>query len=267
MTETDKATGKDAKPVPQGLSGGLCAVADQIDELGSEVMASFAKVEAGDRAEQLARVTQGIMCDLVPFLDWLERHRPPETADRIRSRLFHVVEEAVACAKETIPEYAGGTMQVISIPYSAGLQRTYSMALAAYVLARQLRGWANDIAAEKSLSGATSREEPGQQGGSIKRPPEKAMMAWRLRDLQGINNQTELAKKLTEMGYPATQGQVSRWLEEVKRYLAEGGVLPRIEPLKSKPSSMDPALLNLGSRRDGRTQRQRSRRADDSRDE
>ena len=65
----------------------------------------------------------------------------------------------------------------------------------------------------------------------IKRPPENAFKAWRLRDLLGITNQTKLAEKMTDMGVPTTQGQVSKWLKQVEVYMAAGGSLPNMTAL------------------------------------
>lgn len=101
----------------------------------------------------------------------------------------------------------------------------------------------------------------------IKRPPERAFQAWRLRDLQGINSQTEIANKMTEMGVKASQGQVSRWLDQVEEYLKAGGIFPTLDPLTHKPDSVDPSVIEMGQRQDGRTPRQRNRRSDDSDDD
>ena len=98
---------------------------------------------------------------------------------------------------------------------------------------------------------------------SVERPPENAFMVWRLRDLCGITNQTELAKKLREQGVSATQGTVSRWLKHVDRYLVAGNVLPQIDGLSSQPQSVDPNIIDMGQRQDRRAHRQRARRDSD----
>ena len=95
----------------------------------------------------------------------------------------------------------------------------------------------------------------------IKRPSERAFKAWRLRDLTGINNQVEIACKLIEQGTPASQGQVSRWLKEVEGYLKVGNILPGLPAtLTEEPPSIDPKIIDMGKRLDGRTPRQRRRR-------
>ncbi len=92
----------------------------------------------------------------------------------------------------------------------------------------------------------------------IKLPSENAMKAWRLHDLLGISNQTELAKKMTQNGVPTNQGQVSKWLKQVKDYMEAGGVLPEL-PMMDKPTAIDPSKIDMGKRQDGRTPHQRER--------
>ncbi len=104
----------------------------------------------------------------------------------------------------------------------------------------------------------TSKNEP------IKRPSDRALQAWRLRDLKRIKTQQGLADKMTEFGVLATQGEVSRWLAEVEKYREAGNSPPSIKPLSAEPSSMDPKKIDLGRRQDGRTPRQRERRDADS---
>ncbi len=101
----------------------------------------------------------------------------------------------------------------------------------------------------------------------IKRPPEAAFMAWRLRDFSGINKQGEIATKMIELGTLATQGQVSRWLNEVELYLDAGNILPDLPtPLTDRPQSIDPTVIDMGKRADGHTPRQRLRRDPNSHD-
>lgn len=94
---------------------------------------------------------------------------------------------------------------------------------------------------------------------SARRPPEIALIAWRLRDLSGITNQTQIAAKMTKEGISATQGQVSRWLKQVDDYMKAGNVLPTIPPPTFQPQSIDPEIIDMGERQDGRTPRQRDR--------
>lgn len=99
---------------------------------------------------------------------------------------------------------------------------------------------------------------------AIKRPAEKAFQAWRLRDLLGISDQTELAKRMIENGVPATQRQVSKWLSQVEQYLAAGNVLPPLPTPDKAPQSIDPDVIVMGARQDGRTPRQRAKRDPDA---
>jgi hypothetical protein len=113
------------------------------------------------------------------------------------------------------------------------------------------------------MSHATNKEKPKR----IKQPTRKMWLAWRLSVAEGIRPQGEVARKLIEEGFYATQGQVSRWVGKVRDYLAAGDPLPPFHELNGKPMSIDPAKLDMGERQDGRTPRQRPRRDPDSDDE
>ena len=120
-------------------------------------------------------------------------------------------------------------------------------------------------AAPDSPNAEDQEDESGSpKSAKIKLPSEKAMKAWRLRALQGINDQTELAIAMTKEGVPATQGQVSKWLKEAEEYLEAGGVFPKLESLNQKPDTVDPKVIDMGARQDGLTPRQRQRRRPDS---
>jgi len=124
---------------------------------------------------------------------------------------------------------------------------------------------------------STPADHGAQQGHVPPKPPsDKAWQAWRVRTLLGINNQTEIAKMMTQQGSPATQGQVSRWLQEVDDFLRAGGIAPKLDALPAddtadgKPDSFDPAILDMGPRQGGeahRVRQQRLRRDPDSADE
>jgi predicted DNA-binding protein (UPF0251 family) len=94
---------------------------------------------------------------------------------------------------------------------------------------------------------------------AIRRPSEKAMAAWRLRDLQGLKQQ------FIAQSMGTNQGQVSRWMKEVREYLAAGHVLPELPTANRKPKALDPSTLDYVSTR-GRatTPRQRTRRDPDA---
>ena len=95
-----------------------------------------------------------------------------------------------------------------------------------------------------------------------RRPPTIAFKAWRLRELFKITNQEEIARKMTENGVLATQGQVSKWLKAVDAFLEAGGVMPSLKTLDEQPTAMDPRVLDMGARQDGRTPRQRDKMVD-----
>jgi len=70
-----------------------------------------------------------------------------------------------------------------------------------------------------------------------------------------------LAELLTkEWKRTVHQGNVSRWLGQVKHWLEAGNVLPELSaPLDRKPLAMDPERIDLGQRRDRHSARQRDR--------
>lgn len=115
---------------------------------------------------------------------------------------------------------------------------------------------------------ATAADKPVAAGdepssGKARRPPDKAFGAAAIRDLLGESKQTRIAEMMTESGIPATQGQVSKWLKSVDDYRAAGGIMPSVQDL-NKPETMDPAIIDMGPRQDGRTPRQRPRRDSDA---
>lgn len=103
----------------------------------------------------------------------------------------------------------------------------------------------------------------GKSSTPPREPSKKALQAWSVRVLLGITDQTEIAEEMTRRGTVATQGQVSKWLGQVERYLAAGGMLPDYGNGK-KPESIDPAILEIGARQDHLTPRQRQRRDPDA---
>jgi hypothetical protein len=64
-------------------------------------------------------------------------------------------------------------------------------------------------------------------------------------------------------GRKLSQGEISRWLKEVKTFIEAGGVLPGLEQHSMKPTTMDPQRMELGNREVQRTPRQRERRTSD----
>ncbi len=92
---------------------------------------------------------------------------------------------------------------------------------------------------------------------ALKEPSQDAFAAYRAQRVTG-KPQTEIAEILTaELKRPISQGQVSRWINEVVPWMEAGNVLPDLPGLKSKPTPMAPDKIDLGGRQDGRTKRQR----------
>jgi hypothetical protein len=122
----------------------------------------------------------------------------------------------------------------------------------------------DDSADRKLLTSADSGTAASQAAPVSKRPPEKAFQAWQIRELVGISKQGDIAEMMTTRGVSATQGQVSKWLAAVEEWRRAGGLMPEVGDLDSEPQSVDPDILDMGARRDGRTPRQRDRRDSDA---
>jgi hypothetical protein len=110
-----------------------------------------------------------------------------------------------------------------------------------------------------------AKKEPSEANGGkpdkpLNRPSDKAFQAWQIREFLNISNQEEIATKMTEQGFPATQGQVSKWLAAVEEWRTAGGLMPKVGTLNSEPQPVDPNILDMGARQDGLTPRQRPRR-------
>lgn len=90
----------------------------------------------------------------------------------------------------------------------------------------------------------------------LKQPPEDALACYRSWVATGLR-QLELADVLTnELKRPVSQGQVSRWIRQVRKWLEAGNVLPALNasPI-TKPIAMDPDRIDLGRRIDKRRPR------------
>jgi hypothetical protein len=111
-----------------------------------------------------------------------------------------------------------------------------------------------------SPSASTRRDvDAGRKG-----PPLDAITCYRVWFTTG-KTQKEIAARLSpQLARPVTQGQVSRWLKEVRDWLEAGNVLPDLFTPVSRPHAQDPRVLEMGPRLDRLTSRQRQRRLDDS---
>jgi len=116
-----------------------------------------------------------------------------------------------------------------------------------------------------SPDGGGETQNPVDRTPCPKRPPENAFKAWRLRDLKGPRTQQEIAEKMSdELGRTVSQGEISRWLSQVEKYLKAGNILPDLPAPMGKPQSIDPAVLDMGARVDHRAPRPSERRRNDS---
>ncbi|MGC9258582.1 MAG: hypothetical protein ACP5I8_00685 [Phycisphaerae bacterium] len=124
---------------------------------------------------------------------------------------------------------------------------------------RVLRGLAyiatDTVAAEPVGAAESERKALG-----TKEPERQAVKAYRLVVVTG-KSQSEVA---TMMG--TYQGKISRWVNKTTAWIKAGNVLPDIEGLHAKPISVDPAIIDMGERKDHLTKRQRGHRSDDSED-
>ncbi len=104
-------------------------------------------------------------------------------------------------------------------------------------------------------------------GGKKTCPSENAVKCYRVHFAKKMT-QEEIATLLTlELGCPVSQGQVSRWIKLVTKWIEDGNVLPAMPtPPRRQPRSIESSKLDLGQRQDHRTSRQRPRRSEDSDD-
>ena len=90
------------------------------------------------------------------------------------------------------------------------------------------------------------------------RPSKDALIAFRLSISTG-ETQTAIAELMQEhCGRTTSQGQVSRWIKDVNRWLEECKILPALpEKLQGSVKSVDPKVIDQGANQTGRTPRQR----------
>ncbi len=138
--------------------------ANLVQQLPKEVVASFALPDAKARALRLEERRNEILVGVQPLLSWIERRRPPGTADPVIRRLYDVTAEAVACAGSDIPQYAGGKISRPTGPLSPGVKRTATLVVMALLVADQLRDWAGDIEVEEGPETRAGRTVGGVSG-------------------------------------------------------------------------------------------------------
>ncbi len=125
-------------------------MAECINHLGHEVVACFGLDDPHERTGRMLGVGTEIEAGMLPVIGWLERQRSAETAELVRLRLYHVLQEAMECSRLEIPEYRGGviTPDAGRTP-SQGARQTAVMVVTAMAYAQSLREWANKIEQEE----------------------------------------------------------------------------------------------------------------------
>ena len=88
-------------------------------------------------------------------------------------------------------------------------------------------------------------------------PSKEAIAAYRLIFLKGFKQQEAAEYLSKEYGRRISQGTVSRWLRQTEKWIEAGNVLQLLPKLDSKPQSVDPEILDMGKRQDGRAPHQR----------
>ncbi|MGD0463432.1 MAG: hypothetical protein ABSB74_13190 [Tepidisphaeraceae bacterium] len=108
-----------------------------------------------------------------------------------------------------------------------------------------------------AVSGSDA-EMPNSVVGNLREPPPQAFAAYRAYRILG-QKQADVAAELN-----VNQGQVSRWVTQVAAWIKAGNVLPNldVQGLKTKPISVDPAVIDMGERQDGHAKHQRGRTDD-----
>lgn len=97
-------------------------------------------------------------------------------------------------------------------------------------------------------------------------PSLNAFAAYRAHRLLG-KTQTNIAEELSSSQRAVSQGQASRWVTQVAEWVEAGNVLPDFQPPTTKPTAIDPAVIDMGERQDGLTKRQRKKRKADDADD
>jgi hypothetical protein len=93
----------------------------------------------------------------------------------------------------------------------------------------------------------------------LRMPSKQAFAAWYLHSIG--KKQVEIAELMQKkLGRLVNQGQVSKWINQVTRYLGDGNPLPQLSEISE--ISIDPSQLDMGRRTDGRTGRQRDKSSD-----
>jgi hypothetical protein len=95
------------------------------------------------------------------------------------------------------------------------------------------------------------------RGGAVATPTERMFRAWMAKNLTGMK-QEDIATTLA-----TSQGTVSRWCQKVQDWLDAGNKLPDLSRPMQRATPIDPSVIEIGARVDGRAKHQRHRRTED----
>jgi hypothetical protein len=245
-----------------------------------------------DRLEVLGKAFQHIHCDIMPAarlsLSAVERELIEASESLKGSTAPNYGETTVRCAHAAAMLFADAVRQnssvhgqesdlpliekweairrrVLAMPPARAHEITEAMKAEAIVAAKCREDHRPpSAAAAHGHAGAGSIEDNGFRRSAttkqIKEPPKEAFEAWRLKKFGGWN-QHAIADKLG-----VKQWKVSRMIARVNRYGDQGGKFPPPPDTATKPVSVDPRVIEMGEREDGRTKRQRQRSSADSYD-
>ncbi len=111
-------------------------------------------------------------------------------------------------------------------------------------------------AKEKLAAGAVRETEPQSEAAVArlskrKEPHARAFLAYRLHRFSGMR-QNDIGGQ-----FGKSQKTISTWIKRVREWCEAGNPLPDSEAVSRKIRALDPAVLELGARIEGRTPRQR----------
>src|SRR6516164_3333855 len=84
-----------AKQDSETIADRARSIAERIDKIGEEIVASFAFTDPNKRMERLRQIQREVSFGMLPVNSWLEMRRPRGTAELVRDRVEYVLREAV----------------------------------------------------------------------------------------------------------------------------------------------------------------------------
>ena len=156
MSRDEGLTPGDSTQGENAIAAVARRMADCIERLPDDVVASFESTDAAERVSRLKRITNEILLGMAPVVNWSERRRAADTAALLKDRLYYALEEAITCSSCNIPEYSGGAICKTNDQASDGAGRTATLMVFAKLMANSLRGWADDIEFEDTQRSAAA---------------------------------------------------------------------------------------------------------------